>query len=508
MKTVMFISSSGARYFRRDTGIWQLIEKPDHEDKLWVIANLPEEMLEAFKLPLLFGRDRSSFLERHLVAAFPHSEYRAAPVISGSLLKPSTAVLSGLTTAETVTSKLSKLDVPIAGVWGISLLLTLLLKRLAIANIMLVIPSERHLRILVLKDGIPLLTRCVHRYSEDNDKDKDSDANEILRTRQHLENRRIFEHDAIPPILYLGDSASTGKNLTDAGLKLLPLPDALTPKGDAAYLHPLFEFVASSPRGQLAPLQLRARHLAESLRRAAFAGIAASLLAVILFGQEDFRALIDLHGREQTLNANLQQTTRERDLLAGRISASGTDPALVRQATTFAALEMEAPPTLESILQFAATIADLPQVRIKSLTFRFPKQGERYCQGQSAIPLFSGSEPSDSGNAAAPQRFSELQFSILLTENLTPAAQIDIRKRISAALKARDGVQLMQDPAAFSLINTLKGGFGMETASADNLWCMSVPWSTTPAPLSPGSPPLPEERDAASLREPRVKGLP
>ncbi|MDO8207087.1 MAG: hypothetical protein Q7T38_04595, partial [Gallionella sp.] len=242
----MFISSSGARYFRRDQGLWQLIDKPDHEDKLWVIANLPEEMLEAFKLPLLFGQDRSTFLQRHLVAAFPHSEYRAAPVISGSLLKPSTAVLSGLTTAETVTSKLSKLDVPIAGVWGISLLLTLLLKRLAIANIMLVIPSERHLRILVLKDGIPLLTRCVHRYSEDNDKDKDSDANEILRTRQHLENRRIFEHDAIPPILYLGDSASTGKNLTDAGLKLLPLPDTLTPKGDAAYLHPLFEFVASS----------------------------------------------------------------------------------------------------------------------------------------------------------------------------------------------------------------------------------------------------------------------
>ncbi len=479
MKTVMLISSSGARYFRRDQGLWRLIEKPDREDKLWVIANLPEEMLEEFKLPLLFGRDRSSFLERHLVATFPRSEYRAAPVISGSLLKPSTAVLTGLTTVEAVTGKLSKLDVPVAGVWGISLLLTLLLKRLAIANAMLVVPSERHLRILVLKDGIPILTRCVHRYSEEND--KDSDANEILRTRQHLENRRFFEHDAMPPILYLGDSASTGKNLTDAGLKLSPLPDALSAKGDAAYLHPLFELVASSPRGQMAPLQLRATHLAESLRRASYAGIALSLLAAILFGQQDFRALIALHGREQTLNANLQQTIRERDLLAGRISASGNDPALVRQATTFAALEMEAAPTPEAILQFTAVaIADLPQVRIKSLTYRFPKQGERYCQGQSAIPLFSGSTPSDSGNAAAPQRFTEFQFSILLTENLAPAAQIDIRKRISAALKARNGVQLMQDPAAFSLINTLKGGFGMETASADNLWCMSIPWSTTP----------------------------
>lgn len=480
MKTVMLISSSGARFFRRDNRLWRLIEKPDREDKLWVIANLSEETLEAFKLPLLFGRDRSSFLERHLVAAFPRSEYRAAPVISGSLLKPSTAVLTGLTTAEAVTSKLGKLDVPVAGVWGISLLLTLMLKRLAIANAMLVIPSERHLRILVLKDGIPVLTRCVHRYSEDND--NDSDANEILRTRQHLENRRIFEHDAIPSVLYLGDSASTGNKLTDAGLTLSPLPDALSPKGDAAYLHTLFELVASSPRGQLAPLQLRASHLAENLRRASYAGMALSLLAVILFGQEDFRALINLHGREKILNTGLQQTTRERDLLAARISASGTDPALVRQATKFAALEMEAAPTPEAILQLtAAAIAELPQVRIKSLSFRFPKQGERYCQGKINIPLFSGSTPSESDNAAAPQRFTELQFTILLTENLAPAAQIDIRKRISAALKARAGVQLMQDPAAFSLINTLKGGFGMETASVENLWCMSVPWKPAPA---------------------------
>ncbi|MCX7192730.1 MAG: hypothetical protein NTY60_03780 [Proteobacteria bacterium] len=484
MKTILFVNSSGARYFRRDQGVWQLIEKPDIRDRLWVIANLPEETLETFALPLLFGRDRSHFLERHLATAFPHSEYRAAPVLSGRRLKSGTAALSGLTTAEAVTRELAKLNMPIAGVWGISMLLTLMARRLSITNVVLVIPSVHFLRILVLKDGIPVITRCIHRYSEDND----SDANEILRTRQHLENKHIFEYSSIPPVLYLGESESVGAHLSRAGIALLPLPDALAPRGDAAYLHPLFELVVSSPRGQLAPLQLRARHLAQSLRQAAYAGIACSLLAAMLFGQADLRELITLHGRAQTLEADLLQATGERERLAARISATGTDPALVRQATKFAALELEAATTTDTLLQLTAdTIADLPQVRIKNLTFRFPKHGESYCQGHTVIelplinrkidlPLNSGSTPADSGDT--PQRFTELQFSILLTDELAPAAQIEIKKHISTVLKAKDGVQLMQDPAAFSLINTLKGGFGMDTTQTDNLWCMSIPWKS------------------------------
>lgn len=508
MKSVLFINSSNARYFRRDQGNWRLIDKPDRNDRLWVIANVPEETLEVFNVPLLFGRDRSHFIERHLLAAFPHSQYRAAPLVSGNFLKPSTAVLTGLTVTEAVTRELDKLKTPVAGVWGISILLTLLARRLSIHNVMLVIPSAHFLRILVIKDGIPVITRCIHRYSEDSDHENDSDSNEILRTRQHLENRHIFEQNEAPPVLYLGDSKSVEIHLSRAGIALMPVPAALAPQGEAAYLHPLFELVVTSPRGQLAPLQLRARHLADSLRHAAYTGMVISLLAAILFGQEDFRALITLHERDKTLNAELQQASSERERLAGQISASGTDPALVRQATKFSALELETAPTPESIFQFtAAAIANLPQVRIKNMTWRFPKSGEHYCQGHSVIelpllekkidlPLNTGSKPAGAGDELP--RYTELQFTILLTDSLPPAAQADIRKRISTQLKARAGVQLMEDPAAFSLINTLKGGFGMDTTQNGNLWCMSVPWSLTPpvtheskvahAPVNPVAP--------------------
>jgi hypothetical protein len=531
MKTVLFIDTTSARYFRREQGLWRSLDKPDAKDKLWVIVNVPEEILESFRLPVLFGSDRSHFIERRLAAAFPHSPYRAAAVLTGKLFSATDAVLSGLSTTETISRELGKLSASVAGVWGMSMLLTLIARRLAIRNVLLVMPSAHYLRILVLKDGIPVITRCIHRYGDD--REKESDANEIQRTRQHLENKHIFERATMPPVLYLGNAAAIDEH------DLLPLPAALSPKGDAGYLHPLFEAVASSPRGQLAPLQLRARHLAERVRQAAYAGIAASLLAAILFGQKDFRALLSLHQRESTLSADLQRATREQENLAGRIGATGTDPALVRQATKFAALEMEAAPTPESIFQFVSTtIADLPQVRIKNLTFRFPKPGERYCQGQTVIevPLIKqkidlsslgGSRPAEP-ETGAPLRYTELQFSILLTDNLAPAAQAEVHKRISAVIKAVNGVQLMQDPSAFSLINTLRGGMGMDTTRTENLWCMSIPWKNAlaaPLPNPDGtishSTKLPEngskvagylpqagEGANESLRESHVKGLP
>ncbi len=474
MKTVLFINSSGARCYRRVQGSWQLVEKPTPEDRLWVIANLPEETLEAFEVPLLFGRDRSHFIKRRLDAAFAHSLYRAAPIITGNWFKPGTALLNGLTTSEAVSSKLEQLDMPIAGVWGISMLLTLLARRESIANVMLVIPSVHFLRILIIKDGIPVITRCIHRYGDESE--GDSDANEILRTRQHLENRRIFEHDAIPPLLYLGDTASVGPHLSRAGLTLLALPENFHPQGDAAYLHPLFELVASSPAGQLAPLQLRAHHLTRLLRETAFAGCAVSLLAALLFGQQDFRALVGLHAQERELQSRLRAATEQSERLAANIDSSGMNPAKVRQATKFSRLEMDTAPTPQDLLQFTAlAVTGLPEVRIKNLSYRFPKSGERYCQGLIEVPLLGramGEQPDNAEN----QRYTELKFSILATASLPPAEQITLKKHISAQIKSQAQVQLMQDPAAFSLINTLKGGIGMDTNATDNIWCMSIPW--------------------------------
>lgn len=496
MKTIMLTDSAAPRYFRRIKGKWQQIDQPGSKDRLWVIVNNPDETLETFKFPLLFGRDRSSFLKRRIDATFPNSKFRAATVVAGGWINPGFAVINGFAAADTITSRLDQLEIPIAGVWGIAMLFTLMVKRLSIDNIVLVMPSDDYLHILVVKDGAPVLNRCVHRY----DDDVSSDVEEIMRTSQHLENRRIFENDIVPPVLYMGESRLANEQLANAGFKLLGMPRSLLPSGEVGYLHSLFEYAISSPRGQLAPLQLRAHHVAEKIRMACYAGCATSLLVAGLYGHGDFRALIEMRGQKQTLGADLKKTASERRRLSERISATGSDPELLRQSTQFAALELDPATTPESIFRLiSASIAASPQVRVKSLSFRIPPVGERYCQGHSVIDMVGGKpviemlpksisqgvnslrggKPEGSGmNIGAPLRHAEMQFTIMLLGNPEPALQSEIRKRISTILKADKGIQLMQDPVAFSLTNTIRGGIGMENTQTENLWCMSVAWKT------------------------------
>ena len=447
MKTVLLIDSSGARYFRRHRGQWLSLDRPDDKDSLWVIADLPEEVLERLELPLLFGRDRMHFLHRHLVAAFPNSQFRA--VIPGSLFRPGTAVLTGLNADATISRELENLNNPVAGVWGIFMLQTSIMRRLGIDNIMLVLPGQHYLRMLVIRHAAPVVTRCIHRYSEN-----DSNADEIQRTRLYLENHQVFEQEAIPPVLYLGDPASSGI------AELMPLPDAMMPKGDASYLHALFEEVASSPKGQIAPLPFRSRYLARRIRRTAYILTALCLLTGMLFAQHDLRSLFSLNADEHRLQKNLRQEAAQRQHLENRIRESGKNPALMRQAIKFAALEIDAAPTPDSILQFvAAGIAGLQDVRIKSLNYRLLKPGERYCQKASN---------------SADKRYAELQFSILLTGHLPAAQQAGIRKRISDNIRQNATVQLMEDPAAASNSHAIQGGSG--TAQTEDVWCMILPW--------------------------------
>ncbi len=448
MKTVLLIDTSAAQYFRRRRGQWQSIDKPDDKDSLWVIADLPEEVLERLELPLLFGRDRAHFLQRHLATTFPNSQFRA--VIPGSLFRPGNALLTGLNATGTISRELENLKNPIAGVWGIFMLQASILRRLGIDNIMLVLPGQHYLRMLVVRHAAPVITRCIHRYSE-----KDSDADEIQRTRLHLENHQIFEQEAIPPVLYLGNPASSGI------AELMPLPDAMMPKGDASYLHALFEEVASSPKGQIAPLPFRSGYLGNRIRRAAYLLTALCLLTGMLFAQHDLGALLSLDADENRLQKNLQQETAQRQHLANRIKKSGTNPALMRQAIKFSALEIEAAPTPDSVLQFvAAGIAGLQDVRIKSLSYRLLMPGERNCQKASN---------------SADKRYAELQFSILLTDHLPIAQQAGIRKRISDNIRQNTFVQLMEDPAAASNSHAIQGGSG--AASTEDVWCMILPWT-------------------------------
>lgn len=478
MKTALLIDSSGSHYFQFRGGQWRHVEGSTRKDTLWVLVNLPEESLEVIDMPRLFGRDRSNFIDRRLAGAFPENTYRAAHILSGGLLKPGKVMLTGLTTARDIAEVLDPLDTPVVGVWGIAALLTIMVKRLVPSDILLALPSEHELRILVVKDRVPVLTRYVHR-------DGDSNADQILLTRQYLENQRIFERGKPPPVLFLGDASSIKTRLANVGLSLLPLSKEYLPKGEAGWLHPLFNQLVSSPSGQLAPLPLRARHLARNVRRTAYGGLVASLVVVSLYGQADLRTFVELQEREQALHTKAQWVSAERERLSTLIKASGADPELVRRATQFEAQEITAAPGAEAFLSLAAAaIAELPEARVKNLSFHLSPVGEGLCQnkdgGKQNINQSGIVQPATGPDDATAtfRRHAEIQLTVMLPSALSPRAKIEACKRITAALQGMAGIKLLQDPAANARSSTLKGGAGAGTDQAEDRWCMSVPWKT------------------------------
>ncbi len=441
MKTILLIDSSGIRYFRRQRGQWQEAGKPDEREILLVIADLTEESLQSIALPVSFGPDRAHLMRRRLNQAFPNSRFRAA-VPDGLFGK--TALLTGFDTDDAIGSELERLANPVAGVWGMFMLLAAAMRRQRMENVMLVYPGRQHLRILVIRHGTPVVTRCIHRYNG-------SPAEEIRLTLLHLENHQTFGQEPAPPVLYLGDP----EGMAD----VLPLPDAMKPKGDASYLHALFETASSSSMGQLAPMKFRSRYLGMRIKRAAVISAGTCLMAALLVSQRDMRDLSGMAARENLLQKEVQQEASRQGELARRIAKNGADPALIREIKEFASSGFDAAPAIDAVFNLVAgCIAGMREVRIKSLSYKLLKPNEGYC-GKSLPP--------------AGGRQLGLQFSILLTDR-PPASRIaEIQKRISYNIRQNPSLRLIEDPASHP--RAIQDGY--RSASTTDPWCMIIPWA-------------------------------
>lgn len=465
MKTVLFVDTLGSHFFQRDGEQWRPAEGPSRGDSLWVLVNLPSESLEVIDLPRLYGSDRGNFLERQLARTFPNSGYRASHLLSGGLLAPGKVMLTGLGSAQEIVARLATIDTTVVGLWGIAAMLTLMAKRLPTPDLLLILPSILGLRILVVKDRIPLLTRHVHC-------DEGSMVDEILLTGKYLKNEGIFEHGKPLPVLVLGDASSVAAPLlVNADLNLLSVPREFLPKGEAGWLHPIFNQVVSSPSCQLAPLSLRARYLSRRVRHVAYAGAVLSLGVGLYCGQAEIRAVVAQYQRANALQAEAKDVAGEQARLSALIKKTGADPELVRRATQFNAQEITAAPSGEAFLPFAATaIANAPEARVQTLSFDLKASGEDICNRKQTD---AGQPPSGpKGSAAANQRRAEIQLTVMLP----PQSKTEARKRISAALKELPGVKLLEDPVLAAREATLKGGHGVDSGQTKERWCLSVPW--------------------------------
>lgn len=478
MKTVLFIDSSGSRYFQRIAGMWRLVSEPNSKDTLWVIVNLPTESLELIDLPRITGRDRSNFLQRRLAILFPESSYRTAHILSGGMLKPKKVMLAGFNAVREIVDVQGKHAATFVGLWGTAAVLGLMARQFLLSDVLLVMPSALGLRILVLKGRAPVLTRYVFCEGFNS-------VNEILLTRNYLEDQQIFESGKTPPVLFLGDSSSIEARLADEGLTLLPVPKEFLPKGEAEWLHPLFNYIISSPPGQLAPLSLRASYYAGKLRQAAYGTAFVSLVAISLYGHGDWRGLVEMQLRERTLHSETRDASSERERLRKQINNIGADPEMVRQATEFAEQEISTVPDVETFFFLASeAISGLPGVRVKSLSFHLVSADTNSCQDksdQSAVKPVESVPPAKAvgGAAGSSSRQAEAELTVMWPADLSLRAKVEERKRISTSLQGIVGVTILRDPTTVARRATLRGGAGGSAEQAEDRWCLGVAWKQT-----------------------------
>ncbi|MBU3740411.1 MAG: hypothetical protein FGM55_15845, partial [Rhodoferax sp.] len=128
MKTLAYLTPAGTEFWLKSGAGWEPSEVPQG-GAVWMVTDLAEESLSDIQVPRLFGRDRSGYIQRQLVAKYPESPYRIAlpPPAGGTLmtrLAPPRQTLLGLDAAGRIDELLDDLAMPIAGLWTTSQLLS------------------------------------------------------------------------------------------------------------------------------------------------------------------------------------------------------------------------------------------------------------------------------------------------------------------------------------------------------------------------------------------------
>ena len=118
MKAVLHVTASGSQLWQKQGAAWVVFDGPS-EGPVWIVADLAEEAFHEVLVPRVFGRDRTSFLNRQLSTRFPDTPYKTAlsPATQVGLmnrLAPPRQTLLGLDAAERVTAAVGSVTAPVA----------------------------------------------------------------------------------------------------------------------------------------------------------------------------------------------------------------------------------------------------------------------------------------------------------------------------------------------------------------------------------------------------------
>ncbi|MCF8167946.1 MAG: hypothetical protein K9J77_04945, partial [Rhodoferax sp.] len=275
MRTVLHVSALGSSWWVSQGRTWTERPAPP-AGPLWVVSDLSEETFVEISVPRIFGTDRSQFVARQLVNRFPETRFRTALPnrATGSLmnrLAPGAQTLTAVEPGDRLLAALERVPNPIVGVWSASMLLAHFgAKSAARAQVFVVMSQPSGLRIVFLKNKVPVLTRLVPAVASVAEQ-----ASEILRTVRHLENTRVIERDGTRlSALLFGTADGLSSMLTADRFDALVQPMRRRASDPSDWRHILFDLVCKRPHGQLADTAMRVSYLGRRLTQFAY-GVAA-----------------------------------------------------------------------------------------------------------------------------------------------------------------------------------------------------------------------------------------
>lgn len=500
MPTVLHISATGSVWWTKTARGWVTADEPGKDpvkdlvkNPVWVMSDLPEETFVEINVPRVFGADRDNFVTRQLASRFPETVFRQAlpPKRKGTFMErlaPPVQTLAAVEPGERIHAALKPLQVPIAGVWSTSAILTRLVQRSIFPRDMFVVLRQStHLRILFLKGRAPVLTRLVRAGETAADQ-----ASEIVRTLRHLENTHVIERNTQRfGVLLLGTVEDLPSILTRERLDIVPATVLQGRKFDGNWQPRLFDLLCQSPMGQLAPLSYRASYLTRLVEKTAYIATALILVTTLLMASVSIKDILQTRQEQAQTQASLNQLTAEINELDLAIQAVGVAPDTVRTALTMDTEEIVSAPDIRAnLVPLSHAIGTVAGARLKNLQWQLLEPGVAACTHSETLSATAAPEPEPT-QMQPPERKVELQMTLQLPDSSGPRKTVQQASEMTRQLGQMHGAVILIDPAKNMLIGDIRTNTSLNPteSSRELTWCLTLPGRVPQNTQSAGSKP-------------------
>lgn len=393
MRTAKIVCSIGARgstMLARGPQGWRSSSDTPQRYRCAVVTDLIDESYLSLDVPKLGASDRHGFIEMQLQNRFPDTALRAS-LPYRSKQHPGRVMLTGVgnAQAEQTITALAESPAELLGVWSLPTLLmgslSKHIRKLPMAFIAM-LPTPDGLRVLVVLDGVPVLTRLLP-LSNTGRQNQD-----VVATRRYLEDGRLIERGAPLALLALDCPADQVNALAESGFK--PISAPWRPPRQGTEYDRLLDLAFDSLPGQLAPNRLRERFRLRMVHKVLVASTAAGVSVAAFAALQNGQKALDTWSQISSVKAEADKHKAEAERANLELKQLGVDAELLLAARKVQAEALgPAPDPFPALQQVSRLAASLPEWRLTRLEWQRTPLREACRQGPAPGDTSAGSGP-------------------------------------------------------------------------------------------------------------------